>query len=270
MVNNYYKGGPASGDPGKEILSVNTATAEYNWLELEGAHGVFFVSGNVVTDNPGYSKDNWSGAVAWEPLTSLERIKSEVEFDRGNIRTEDAETAYLKVLDYAGACIHRDAVDKRAIHDTRTGTATIMEGGKGSTNGYIDTQEAVGGWPELKSLPAPSDKDSDGMPDAWEVARGLDPGDPSDGNWDRDQDGYTNIEEYINSLGAYYALIESRVPELVPAGDAGETSASSIPAASVTTRALAVCHSPSTLPRTSQTATSARSSSRAAPFATKQ
>ena len=75
-----------------------------------------------------------------------------------------------------------------------------MDGGKGSSNGYIDTQEAVGGWPELKSLPAPSDKDSDGMPDAWELTHGLDPHDPSDGNKDRDQDGYTNIEEYINSL----------------------------------------------------------------------
>ena len=200
MVNNYYKSGPASGNPDKEILFVNTATAEYNWLELEGSHGVFYVSGNYVSDNPGYSEDNWTGAVDWEHLTSLERVKSDVEFDRGNIRTENAETAYLKVLDYAGACISRDLVDQRAIHDTRTGTATIMDGGKGSSNGYIDTQEAVGGWPELKSLPAPSDKDSDGMPDAWELTHGLDPHDPSDGNKDRDQDGYTNIEEYINSL----------------------------------------------------------------------
>jgi len=64
----------------------------------------------------------------------------------------------------------------------------------------------------LNSLPAPVDTDNDGMPDEWELARGLDPDDPTDGNGDRDHDGngdrdhdmYTNIEEYINSLALDY------------------------------------------------------------------
>jgi hypothetical protein len=204
MVNNYYKNGPASENPDKEMLFVNTATAEYNWLELEGAHGKFYVSGNFISANEGYSRDNWSGAVAWEHLTTLERVKSDVEFDRGNITTDDPHTAYERVLDHAGASLFRDAVDKRAIHDTRTGTASIKDGGKGSTNGYIDTQEAVGGWPKLTSLPAPVDTDADGMPDEWELAHGLDPNDPADGNGDRDHDLYTNIEKYINSLTLEY------------------------------------------------------------------
>jgi hypothetical protein len=211
-VNNYYKSGPASGNPDKEMLNVNPATAEYNWLELEGAHGVFYVAGNVITANETYSNDNWKGAVTWEKSTNLDRVKSEIEFDRGNIRTEDAATAYLKVLDYAGASLTRDIVDKRAVHDTRTGTATIMDGGNGSTNGYIDTQEAVGGWPELHSLPPPADKDGDGIPDYWELAHGLDPDDPSDGNKDRDHDEYTNIEEYINSLAPAHVEADSRLP----------------------------------------------------------
>jgi hypothetical protein len=75
-----------------------------------------------------------------------------------------------------------------------------MDGGNGSTNGIIDTQEAVGGWPDLNSAPAPVDSDSDGMPDTWEKVRGLDPEDPSDRNDDRTGDGYTNLEEYLNSL----------------------------------------------------------------------
>jgi hypothetical protein len=40
------------------------------------------------------------------------------------------------------------------------------------------------------------------MPDAWETAHGLDPKDPSDSSKDRDGDGYTNIEEYLNDLAA--------------------------------------------------------------------
>ena len=38
----------------------------------------------------------------------------------------------------------------------------------------LDSQDEVGGWPELKSKPAPKDLDRDGMADAWEVANNLD------------------------------------------------------------------------------------------------
>ena len=44
------------------------------------------------------------------------------------------------------------------------------------------------------------DTDEDGMPDDWEKAHDLNPDDASDAAEDRDDDGYTNIEEYINSL----------------------------------------------------------------------
>jgi hypothetical protein len=44
------------------------------------------------------------------------------------------------------------------------------------------------------------DSDGDGMPDAWEQEHGLNPNDAADGAADRDSDGYTNVEEYLNSL----------------------------------------------------------------------
>jgi hypothetical protein len=39
------------------------------------------------------------------------------------------------------------------------------------------------------------------MPDKWELDCGLNPGNRADGSDDRDKDGYTNLEEYLNSLG---------------------------------------------------------------------
>ena len=36
------------------------------------------------------------------------------------------------------------------------------------------------------------------MPDAWESGHGLDPRDAADGTKDQDNDGYTNVEEYLN------------------------------------------------------------------------
>jgi len=71
---------------------------------------------------------------------------------------------------------------------------------RNGTGSIIDSPDDVGGYPELASGSPPIDSDHDGMPDDWELNNGLDPKDASDGNGDLDQDGYTNIEEYLYSL----------------------------------------------------------------------
>ncbi len=40
------------------------------------------------------------------------------------------------------------------------------------------------------------DSDSDGLPDTWETAHGLNPNNPNDANLDSDGDGLTNLQEY--------------------------------------------------------------------------
>ena len=64
----------------------------------------------------------------------------------------------------------------------------------------IDSQAEVGGWPDLEPGTPWIDTDGDGMPDDWETARGLDPADPADGSADRDGDGHTHLEDWLNSL----------------------------------------------------------------------
>ena len=64
----------------------------------------------------------------------------------------------------------------------------------------INSPKEVGGYPKLARAAAPVDTDRDGMPDAWEKAKGLNPRNASDGNKDRNGDGYTNVEEYLHSL----------------------------------------------------------------------
>jgi hypothetical protein len=51
-------------------------------------------------------------------------------------------------------------------------------------------------WFAAAPSPGGNDRDGDGMPDDWELANGLDP-DFSNANGDEDQDGYTNLQEYI-------------------------------------------------------------------------
>ena len=65
--------------------------------------------------------------------------------------------------------------------------------------GIITDIRQVGGLPEYKGE-AYLDSDGDGMPDAWEIANGLNPNDPTDAKEDCNGDGYTNIEKYINGL----------------------------------------------------------------------
>jgi len=68
------------------------------------------------------------------------------------------------------------------------------------SNRLIDSQDEVGGWPDLKPGVALEDTDKDGMPDFWEMMRGLDPNNPEDRNGDFDGDGYTNLETYLNEI----------------------------------------------------------------------
>ena len=68
------------------------------------------------------------------------------------------------------------------------------------TNGIINSQKDVGGWPILRVGKPLIDTDADGMPDVWENAHGLNANDASDAsNYTLDEK-YTNIEVYLNSL----------------------------------------------------------------------
>ncbi len=94
------------------------------------------------------------------------------------------------------------------VSDVREGTATYTGSGAGNAKGIIDSPydnrpadapDNWNPWPVLNSTEAPLDTDRDGMPDAWELARGLDPADPADALL-TDDEGYTMVEVYINSL----------------------------------------------------------------------
>ncbi len=109
---------------------------------------------------------------------------------------DDALTAYRRVLAEAGASLARDSVDARIVDEV------IRRAGR-----IINSQDDVGGWPEIPPAVAPADSDRDGMPDLWELRFGLDPNDPEDRNGDLNGDGYTNLEEYLNGLNPTANLI---------------------------------------------------------------
>lgn len=205
MVNNYYKAGPASSNRGR-ILQPYADDGSNN--QPRGTYGRFYITGNITTAIAANTSNNWGGVnmhstfSTHAPGTTITDIRSETEFDKGEVTTHSAETGYQKVLTYAGASLKRDAVDTRIISDVSSGTATFTSGGNGSTNGLIDTQNAVGGWPVLLATEPPVDSDNDGMPDHWEDSRGLNKYSPEDAQLTTVDGKYPNIEVYINSLVA--------------------------------------------------------------------
>lgn len=68
-------------------------------------------------------------------------------------------------------------------------TATVT-GKNASSSGYGLAFDYI----ELQPF---NDSDGDGMPDAWEIANGLDPDNPADASRDTDGDGVTNLQEYL-------------------------------------------------------------------------
>ena len=205
MVSNYYKYGPATA---RGEMQYRIAGPSYR--NSKDNYGRWYVADNYVYGNQKVTKDNWDGGIQVSGGEEhIAVLKMQVPWTAMKINEETAEAAYRNVLTHAGASLpRRDAVDARIISEVSSGTATY--GGKGfeakhlqengTPSGIIDSQEDVGGWPMLNSLPAPKDTDHDGMPDEWERQNGLNPNDPSDRNGIT-ADGYTNLEVYLNGIG---------------------------------------------------------------------
>lgn len=100
------------------------------------------------------------------------------------ITTHSSAEAYDLVLKKTGAW-PRDSMISRTINDIIRGT-----GGYGNLS-----EEFITTGPQT-----PDDSDYDGMPDFWEQAMGFNPNNADDNIDDHDNDGYTNVEEFINDL----------------------------------------------------------------------
>jgi hypothetical protein len=185
-INNVWRPGPES-DPKFQPISIKGD---------QPAAACGFMSGNIFDGRDDWTRDNyaalnfkkWRDRYAYRG-TLAQWKKDPPDLGQNAPMTQPAKEAMELVLQFAGASLHRDAVDARLVKDIRNRTGKL-----------IDSQNHVGGWPELKSAAAPADTDGDGMPDAWEAAHGLDPENPADRNGEPNGGGYTNLEESLNSL----------------------------------------------------------------------
>lgn len=232
IVNNYYKPGPGTptDKKGYRIAGIGVRTNEYvntypAYAPALHLWGKYYVTGNYNSKYDQVNNDNWTYGVINQVDANgcdgtftdetKDSIKLESPMDFVLTTTHTADVAYNKVLDYAGASLHRDSFDALMVSDARNGVASFT--GSGLSKGFINSQEdnkpsdAEDSWsarPTLASADAPTDTDGDGMPDEWEKAHGLDATDPDDGKT-IGADGYSNLENYLNSLVADITLAQN-------------------------------------------------------------
>ena len=203
VVASYFKPGPSTYN-----VNFGNGNGPRSFLNIIGSnsqseYGLFFLKDNFITSKD-LSSDQWEGVRNENSGININLLKSNsLTGSFGDIanyfsNTFSPQKSYEIVLSIAGASLKRDAVDDRIVNEVRTGSFTY-KGSKGSNFGIIDSQRDVGGWPNLRSLPAPLDTDGDGIPDAWELANGLNPQVPNDKEYNLSPY-YTDIEVYINSL----------------------------------------------------------------------
>ncbi|MDA3882083.1 MAG: pectinesterase family protein [Bacteroidales bacterium] len=207
MVNNYYKPGPATstGDRQYRIVNPSDVKADGNPISK------WYINGNYMAGNTTVTSDNWNGGVQQDDGSiSQSELRLYSPLSAPINATESATDAYNTVLNNAGASLQRDAVDIRAVNAATTGV-TNYGGVYGANLGIVDNENQVGGFPTYNTYNIITDTDNDGMADSWELLNGLNVGAKDDAG-DIDGDGYTNIEEYANSLLTPASTNDNMVP----------------------------------------------------------
>ncbi len=223
IINNYFKPGPVT-DLNNPISYRILKPESRRGRNVPRDFGVAYVAGNVVEGNERVTKDNWDGGVQigeGDAEAILPSIRQDRPFSMAPLPIVPAVQAFEQVLASAGATWPvRDPVDTRVIEMVRSGQVTYTEG-----KGIITDIAQVGGYPEYKGTPY-VDTDKDGMPDDWELAQGLDPKNAADAAMDRDNDGYTNIEQFMYAIPADHDIdwtdLRSNIDTLKTARAAGQ------------------------------------------------
>lgn len=214
----------------------NSTTGAYHYAEVSNSENFkLFLTGNRILNKDNSVRNaenaNWS-AISYKSGKDEASTRSDVPFaittngeDVSTAMTaESAADSYNHVIAYAGNGISSDlrtAIDRQCAEETKNGTGSCSgTAAYDSSVSELDKYHITCG--VTYEYPAPvltktiTDADNDGMDDAWELLRGLNPNDASDTNGDYCGGGYTNIEYYINDLtvDAFPAGVVTPSPEI--------------------------------------------------------
>lgn len=198
MTSRYFINGNTT-ETTKESVTKNK-----DWKGVSYDKGTYTYNGEIYSAD---KKNLYGDAVEHKTINGVScvKIKMDAPAPTGEVTTHSAAESFSKVLSYSGASLYRDEIDARYMEEAKTGTAKY-KGSITQSPGIIDKVSDVNGYTEANfgtaTRPADFDTDKDGIPDAWEIANGLDPNDVADAlTYSLDsKEYYTNLEVYANSL----------------------------------------------------------------------
>ena len=173
VIANYFITGPSSGATNKYFDQWTETDHLYSRDNYTDGNNNGVLDGQLITD--------YNGATAMQSPNFNTTHPLEIE---------TAAEAYQHIVDGVGASRVRDIHDRRIIEQLTS---------LGTKGAIIDNESQVGGIGTIANGTAEKDTDGDGMPDAWETANGCDPN-KADATSDVNNNGFNNIEDYVNSL----------------------------------------------------------------------
>lgn len=203
----------------------NSTTGGYHWMYVDSTtkpqNFKVFCQGNRMLMQDGslnaITNDNWAGVTLKESIGITKNdLYSGSAFETivngENVSTaltaESAEASYEHVIGFAGNGVSpekRTAIDRQCAEETKNGTGSCSgtaayDSSETNLNKYNVQCGVTYTYPSAVLTKEITDADNDGMDDAWELERGLNPNDPTDYKGDYCGLGYMNIEYYINDL----------------------------------------------------------------------
>ena len=176
VVNNYFIAGPSTTSSGDAFFQL-------------GSQSMYF-EGNMLDTTKG---GTLNGSMMSLP-GGITALSAPYAATTNSFDSASAAEGYAYDVAHSGA-LPRDDVDALVLADV-----TSL-----GTSGHLWTTQAAtglpnGGYGTLAGGTPPVDTDRDGIPDAWEIAHGLNPNDPGDAILYWGCSGYTNLEVYLNQL----------------------------------------------------------------------
>lgn len=184
FTHNFAKQGPQSHAYCRELM--------YEIKNPKTPTPILYVQGNIGSTRLSQEEPHWNVGEYFYDRSLDPAWQQENQWNTPNVTTTTmSQEAANCILHSVGAMApRRDSVDTRVIQDFHDGTGTIKRN--------IVYPDDYAYYPDLS---APVDKDKDGMADLWESSQGLNVS-TDDSAGDKDNDGYTNIEEYFHYLAA--------------------------------------------------------------------
>lgn len=176
MIGNFLIAGPETNGG-----TLNSPTPSYNIYAVDN----WYDSNKDGSLNPRLLGQGDYGTATWWTTPSVEYPP---------VPAMSAQDALQHVINNAGTSHWRDEVDRYVINELTSW---------GRVGRTISNESSLGIPNNVGNIPggtAPLDSDRDGMPNTWEQQMGLNPNNSADAFQDADNDGWVNLEEYINSL----------------------------------------------------------------------